>query len=61
MKQEEKQAVELYLERLRLIREGTAVNPFETPEEKATVIERMRKDVAFLSLIHISEPTRLID
>ena len=34
MKQEEKQAVERYLERLRLIREGTAVNPFETPEEK---------------------------
>ena len=48
MKQEEKQAVERYLERLRLIREGTAVNPFETPEEKATVIERMRKDVAFM-------------
>ena len=43
MKQEEKQAVSRYLERLRLIREGTAVNPFETPEEKATVIERMRK------------------
>lgn len=44
----DKQAKERYLEQLRLIREGTGINPFETPAEKAAVIERMKKDVAFM-------------
>lgn len=44
----DKQAKERYLEQLRLVREGTEINPFETPGEKAAAIERMKKDVAFM-------------
>lgn len=46
--QAEKELKERYLERLRLIREGTAINPFETPEEKTAEIARMQKDVAYM-------------
>ncbi|MDX9703920.1 MAG: hypothetical protein RBU23_12890 [Candidatus Auribacterota bacterium] len=44
----DKQAKERYLERLRVIKDGTAINPFETPEEKKAIIDRMKKDPAFL-------------
>jgi phage terminase large subunit-like protein len=44
----DKQAKERYLERLKVIKEGTAVNPFETPEEKKAIIDRLKKDPAFL-------------
>ncbi|MEG2340274.1 MAG: hypothetical protein RSA53_05465 [Odoribacter sp.] len=47
LKQLEKEARDRYLERLQLIRLGAVVNPFETPEEKAAVIERSKKEVAF--------------
>lgn len=49
MKLADKQAKERYLKKLRVIREGTAINPFETPEEKQEIISRLRKDPAFLS------------
>ena len=45
----DKQAKERYLEKLRVIKEGTAINPFETPEEKQAIIARLKKDPAFLS------------
>jgi hypothetical protein len=44
----DKQAKERYLERLRVIKDGTAINPFETPEEKKAIIDRLKKDPAFL-------------
>jgi len=44
----DKQAKERYLERLKVIKEGTAINPFETPEEKKAIIDRLKKDPAFL-------------
>lgn len=42
---EDKQAKERYLNNLKLIREGAAANPFETPDEKVKRIERCKKDV----------------
>ncbi|WP_297096399.1 hypothetical protein [uncultured Draconibacterium sp.] len=48
MKLADKQAKERYLEKLRVIKEGTAINPFETPEEKQEIIARLKKDPAFL-------------
>lgn len=48
MKQVDKKAKERYLERLRVIKEGTAINPFETANEKKAVIERLQTDPAFL-------------
>lgn len=44
----DKQAKERYLERLRVIKDGTYINPFETPEEKEAVIDRLKKDQAFM-------------
>lgn len=48
MKLADKQALERYLEKLRVIKEGTAINPFETPEEKQAIIARLKKDPDFL-------------
>ena len=50
MKLADKQAKEKYLEKLRVIKEGTAINPFETPEEKAEIIARLSKDPEFLCI-----------
>lgn len=43
----DKKAQERYLEKLKVIKEGTAVNPFETPDEKKAIIERAKADPAF--------------
>lgn len=47
MKAENKQAIERYRQKLALIKSGASVNPFETPEERQSVIERAKKDVRF--------------
>jgi len=44
----DKQAKERYLERLKDIKEGTYINPFETEAEKEEIRRRLRKDPAFL-------------
>lgn len=43
MRQADKQARERYLERLRLIREGAAANPFESREEQVTKNKKIGK------------------
>lgn len=47
MRQADKQARERYLERLRLIREGAAANPFESREEQEQRIKKSAKDIRF--------------
>ncbi|MEG1762755.1 MAG: hypothetical protein RR256_03990, partial [Bacteroidales bacterium] len=47
MKTIDKQAQERYLNKLRLIKENAAENPFETKEEQMQRIEKAKKDVAF--------------
>lgn len=48
MKQADKKALERYLDKLRLIREGAAANPFETSAEKAAIKERIKGDINFM-------------
>ena len=43
----DKKAQERYLERIKIIKEGTAVNPFETEEERKAIIDRAKADPAF--------------
>ena len=45
----DKIALKKYREKLKLIKSGATVNPFETPEEKEAVINRMKSgDIAFI-------------
>ncbi len=47
MKQQDKQALARYREKLGLIRTGNAINPNETKDEQQARIERAKKDFAF--------------
>lgn len=47
MRQEDKLAKERYLKKLTAIKESTSINPFETPQERQKIIERIQKDPAF--------------
>ena len=47
MRLDDKKALERYQDKLRLIREGAAANPFETSAEKRQIIERAKKDITF--------------
>lgn len=47
MRQQDKNSKQAYLERLKLIREGAVLNPFETKEEQQARIARAKTDVAY--------------
>lgn len=47
MKLADKLAVKKYREKLKLIKSGATVNPFESEEERAAVIERLKTDIPF--------------
>ncbi len=47
MKQQDKIAKQAYLDRIKLIREGAVLNPFETKEEQQARIARAKKDVGY--------------
>ena len=49
LSQQDRIAQERYLARLKSIKDSTEINPFETPEEKEAIIERLKKDPAFLA------------
>lgn len=54
MRQVDKEAQARYLDRLRLIREGAAANPFESTAEQQARIERARRDVRFFVEYYLS-------
>lgn len=54
MKQVDKQAKERYLDKLRIIREGAAANPFESDQEKDERIKRAKVDVKFFVEYYLS-------
>jgi phage terminase large subunit-like protein len=47
-KQQDKQAAERYREKLRIVREGTVVNPFETKQEQQERIANAKANVEFM-------------
>lgn len=54
MRQVDKQAKDRYLERLKLIRDGAAANPFESKEQQQARINRAKKDVRFFVEYYLS-------
>lgn len=48
MKLQDKKALERYRERLKLIKSGATVDPFETADQKKVIIERLKSDPDFL-------------
>lgn len=54
MKQQDKEAKERYLAKLRLIKEGAAANPFETDNDRRLRIERAKRDVKFFVEYYLS-------
>lgn len=49
MKYQDKQALEAYQAKLKVIKSRTAINPYETPEEKEAIIKRAKADPAFFA------------
>ena len=47
-KQQDKQAIERYREKLRIVREGNVVNPFETKQEQQQRIASAHSDVEYM-------------
>lgn len=54
MRRIDKDAKERFLEKIRLIKEGAAANPFESDTERAARIERSRRDVKFFVEYYLS-------